>query len=225
MPTHIQPSVRRSQRNRGHTIKSPKYKHDLFVDPPNGRKVSKLSGNKLKLPEVKQKGNDPIVESEDEHQVNSSHPSKNYGKIVLYDKWKTTSKAAATYKKEIVQFQKESVKDKKEIEKLYREVRILSERNEKLEEKVEDLQSDLLDAKKLSEKNNAGKKKVSDSERIANMKATFQGLQQKKEYEHKSVLCDLELKYNQMELQYNAKVEKCISLEEEIKDLKKIRPL
>ena len=53
------------------------------------------------------------------------------------------------------------------------------------------------------------------------MKATHSYLQQKKEYEHKSVLCELELKYSQMELQFNAKVEKIVTLENEIKELKK----
>ena len=216
MPTHITPHVRRSQRNRGCTIKDPKYKHDLFQDPPNGRKVSKPKANKNKLPEKELKDDDPLIESgesEGEQLVNSSHPSKNYGKLVLYDKWKSASKAASTYKKENIQFQKESCKDKKELEKLYREVSILSEKNEKLEDKLVDLQCALSEAKKHPEKNNAAKKKISDSERIANMKATYSHLQQKKEYEHKSVLCELELKYSQMELQFNAKVEKIVTLE------------
>ena len=57
---------------------------------------------------------------------------------------------------------------------------------------------------------------------IANMRATFLNLQEKKDYEHKNVLCDLELKYSEMELQYNSKVEKIGRLEEDIKELKKI---
>ena len=166
--------------------------------------------------------NDPIVESEDEVTVSKSHPSKNYSKLVLYDKWKAASKAASTYKKQITEFQKESLKDSKEIEKLCREVRVVKEKNEKLMEKVEDLGCELSDAKKAYPKKNGKKgEKVSDSERIANMRATFQNLQEKKEYEHKSVLCDLELKYSEMELQYNSKVEKIGKLEEELKDLKK----
>ena len=99
---------------------------------------------------------------------------------------------------------------------------MVTEKNEKLLEKVEDLGCELSDAKKAyPEKNGKKGEKVSDSERITNMRATFQNLQEKKEYEHKSVLCDLELKYSEMELQYNSKVEKIGKLEEELKDLKK----
>ena len=128
----------------------------------------------------------------------------------------------STYKKQITEFQKESLKDSKEIEKLCRDLCVVTEKNQKLMEKVEDLGCELHDAKKADpEKNGKKGKKVSDSERIANMRATFQNLQEKKEYEHTSVLCNLELKYSEMELQYNSKVEKIGRLEEEIKELKK----
>ena len=37
------------------------------------------------------------------------------------------------------------------------------------------------------------------------MKATYNNLTHKKEYEDKTVLCELQLKYSEMQLQFNAK--------------------
>ena len=96
MPTHVRPPVRRSGRTRGDTIKSPKYKHDLFKDPPDVATKRKHGGSRKQAPAVSIDLNDQIVESEDEVTVSKSHPSKNYSKLVLYDKWKATSKAAST---------------------------------------------------------------------------------------------------------------------------------
>ena len=54
MPTQLQ-NVRRSSRNAGKKIKTPKYAHDLFEDPPkvSGKKkhgkVSKKTGRNRKL--------------------------------------------------------------------------------------------------------------------------------------------------------------------------------
>ena len=80
MPTHIRPPVRRSERTRGDTIKSPKYKHDLFQDPPDVASKRKHGGTSKKVQAVSNDLNDPIVESEDEATVSKSHPYKNYSK-------------------------------------------------------------------------------------------------------------------------------------------------
>ena len=77
------------------------------------------------------------------------------------------------------------------MDKLYRQVRIQSETNEKLEEKVEELQEQLLEAKNKLVAKKGKEKKVSDTEGIANMKATYKNLTEQKEYKHKSLICDL----------------------------------
>ena len=83
MPTHIRPPVRRSGRTKGDTIKSPKYKHDLFKNPPDGARKRNVGGTKKKVQALCIDSNNPIVESDDEITVSKSHPSKNYSKLVV----------------------------------------------------------------------------------------------------------------------------------------------
>ena len=99
-------SVRRSARNSGGKIASPQYKHDLFKDPPliqNAPIKKTQSTIKVKFGKVPEidKVVEPIEESDDEEATvgTSCHPSKNYKKEVLYDKWKAVSKSASAYKK------------------------------------------------------------------------------------------------------------------------------
>ena len=219
--------VRRSARNSGSKIASPQFKHDLFEDPPDTKRTNKKTQPKIKVsfgkvPE-EEKVVDPIEDSDNEEATvgTSSHPSKNYKKVVLYDKWKAVSKSASTYKKSITALQKDAVKQCKEMDKLYRQVCSLEETNEKLEDRVEELQEQLFDAKNQLVAKKGKEKKVSDTERIANMKATYKNLTEQKEYEHKSLICDLQLKYSEMELKFNSKLDYIARLEEEVKTLKK----
>ena len=45
---HIKGTVRRSARKAGNEIPSPRYKHDLFVDPPAGHSKKKKEKRKKK---------------------------------------------------------------------------------------------------------------------------------------------------------------------------------
>ena len=149
MPT-LQGTLRRSGRNAGKKIVSPRYKHDLFQDPPTVRTKKKKTAKKTVS--VPKQSETEVVDEED---VAPVHPSKNYTKIELYDKWKSTSKSSLTFKKEVQALQKDSFKDKKELEKLYRE-------NYKMKETIENLKIEVEDSKyKIEElgKKNSGKKK------------------------------------------------------------------
>ena len=216
MPT-LQGTLRRSGRNAGKKIKSPRYKHDLFQDPPTVRTKKKKAAKKT-VSEPKKS----VAEVVDEEDVAPVHPSKNYTKIELYDKWKSSSKSSLTFKKEVQALQKESFKDKKELEKLYRENNKMKETIETLEIEVEDSKYMLEELKKKNPtKKKSDAKPISDSERIANMRSTFSNLASKKEYEHKTVLCELQLKYDELALNLKAKEDLVGRLEEEIRTLKK----
>ena len=56
---------------------------------------------------------------------------------------------------------------------------------------------------------------------ILNMKSIHENLQQKKEFQHKTVLADLQLKYKEIEIILAGKDDKIASLTEENKYLKK----
>ena len=115
--------VRRSKRQSGKKITGPtRYKHDLFVDPPVIRsRRSKVKS--MKVPEVEK---DPLNDSDaDDAQagpIPSKHPSKNYTRVDLYDRWVEARTNAAQYKKQVTETQKEIFKDKKELDKLYPEL-------------------------------------------------------------------------------------------------------
>ena len=53
------------------------------------------------------------------------------------------------------------------------------------------------------------------------MRSTFNNLASKKEYEHKTVLCELQLKYDELALNLKAKEDLVGRLEEEIRTMKK----
>ena len=150
MPT-LQGTLRRSGRNAGKKIKSPRYKHDLFQDPPTVRTKKKKAAKKT-VSEPKKS----VAEVVDEEDVAPVHPSKNYTKIELYDKWKSSSKSSLTFKKEVQALQKESFKDKKELEKLYRENNKMKETIETLEIEVEDSKYMLEELKKKSDEKKVG---------------------------------------------------------------------
>ena len=115
MPTQL-PSLRRSGRNAGKKIATPKYQHDLFQDPPKGGTNRKAGNNKRKqqaitkeiAPKKSSNNNDEEAyvpldlddSSDEEKQVVNpkTHASKNYKKIELYKKWKKAAKEAAEQK-------------------------------------------------------------------------------------------------------------------------------
>ena len=94
MPTKL-PELRRSGRTSGSKIKSPKYKHDLFKDPPTIPSKKKKTQQPKKSVARKTVTDESFVleeEEEEEKEVVSekpiaSHPSKNYDKIDLYNMW------------------------------------------------------------------------------------------------------------------------------------------
>ena len=218
--------VRRSKKQSGKKITGPtQYKHDLFVDPPviHSRR-SKVKP--MKVPEVEK---DPLNDSDAddaEGPIASKHPSKNYTRIDLYDRWVQARTNASQYKKQVTETQKEIFKDKKELDKLYRELTNERETVHGLQEKVDDLVLELKEEKEKKEGKNddsekSEKSKVSNTERIANMRATFQSLQTKKEYEHKTVFCELQLKYDELNLHLQSKEDEIQRLREQVKEYKK----
>ena len=117
MPTQLQ-KVRRSSRNAGKKIKTPKFQHDLYKDPPTTR-VKKKPPNKPK----KVVAEDPVIDkdfvlSEEEEEEEllgevveegtgaSAHPSKNYTKPDLYHRWVRSRNFATDYKNELELVQK-----------------------------------------------------------------------------------------------------------------------
>ena len=133
MPTQLQ-KLRRSSRNAGTKIKTPKYAHDLFKDPPTTRGKKKV-GKVPKNPVVKkQVTDDNFVLSEEEEEeevlveeevrgvVGASHPSKNYTKIALYDRWVKSRNDATDYKNELELVGKEVRKLKKHNNTLIKEL-------------------------------------------------------------------------------------------------------
>ena len=124
MPT----SIRKSTRNLGKKITGPtKYQHDLFTDPP----IIRSRKRKVKSKAVKKVEDDPIIASDADGTngpITSKHPSKNYTKENLYDRWVKSRTEASKYKETVSDLQKEVFKDKKELEKVYIELNIYRER-------------------------------------------------------------------------------------------------
>lgn len=216
-------AVRRSKRTAGKTIQAPtRYKFDLYQDP------EPLVGRKKKqVAVVKKKGNrDPLVDTdEDEGEPTrlKTHPSKNYTKIDLYDRWVEARTEKVEYRNQVSELQKELFKDKKELEKLYRDLSKERELVEGLKNKVDDLTHEVDESKEQKKKSEktSEKKPVSDTERIQNMRATFQNLTEKKEYEYKNVLCELQLNYDQLKLHLANKEEEIVRLKEDVRYYKK----
>ena len=73
----------------------------------------------------------------------------------------------------------------------------------------------------LNVEKNAKNGKPSNTAIIQNMKATYDHLTKKNEFEHKTQLCDLNLKFKELEVLLENSKEKIDSLEEENKNLKK----
>ena len=161
---HIKTIVRRSARNAGTKIPSPPYKHDLFKDPPTvpskkkkGKEVN--SGKTLNVKKRKTlqplSDTDSFSEEEVDNEVNASHPSKNYSKIDLYDRWVKSRNEATDNKKQLVEVQKECRREQKEVEKLKKElnekfeyVKELQEVNSELKDQVKELKSHSTSSKK-----------------------------------------------------------------------------
>ena len=92
--------------------------NNLFTDPP----VIHSRMRKVKSKAVKKVVNDPIIESDDtgtNEPIPSKHPSKNYTKESLYERWVKARTDASKYKETVTDLQKEAFKDKKELEKVY----------------------------------------------------------------------------------------------------------
>ena len=115
-------AVRRSKRTAGKTIPAPtKYKFDLYKDP------EPVIGRKKKAQvAVPKKGNkDPLLDTDEEEGEPTrlkTHPSKNYTKMDLYDRWVEARTQKVEYRNQVSELQKETFKDKKELEKLYRDL-------------------------------------------------------------------------------------------------------
>ena len=227
-------AVRRSQRNTGSSRDQShhrsRYEFDQFTDPPAGtKKKAVANGNGatasktlISTKRTSEKDEEYVSEGELAEPV-TSHPSKNYTKIDLYHRWVRACNEATDNKKDLLSVQKESRRDKKELEKLYKELEKEKSTVEKWENKYNNL---LYWMEEEKEKNESTKKdgkqgKVSNSAIIANMKSTFDNLQAKKEYQHKTQVCDLQLKNKELQIDLNAKEQQIVRLEEEIKSLKK----
>ena len=228
MPTKMQ-TVRRSGRNSGKKIASPQYKHDLFKDPEptRGRKkkvVTKVSKKKV----AKKKADDNYVPSSDDDEEEDvveeevgevaagSHPSKNYTKIALYDRWVRSRNEATDNRNELEALEKDSCKDKKEISKLVKELDAKSVQVVNLQKKLETKQNELDASGEKSKKD-----QPSNTAIIANIKATYDHLKKKDQFEHKTELCDLNYKFKELQVLLENKNDKIARLEEENKDLKK----
>ena len=125
-------AVRRSKRTAGKQIQAPtRYKFDLYQDPEPviGRKKKAMA-----VVKKKSSSDPPLVDTdEDEGEPTrlKTHPSKNYSKVDLYDRWVEARTQKVEYRNQVLELQKETFKDKKELEKLYRD---LSKEKELVEE-------------------------------------------------------------------------------------------
>ena len=227
MPTRQNPGVRRSRRQQG-------IAHNLLElsDTANQKPASKIAptrkGNSTSRNSVEEEeAYVPPVQaeesSEEELEVDvvdsKPHPSKNYTKPVLYEKWKKATKELSEKKNLCTDIQKQLGTLNRRIAFLQKEV----ERTETLENKVTTLQNKLAAANEKasalntnSKSSNAVTKKMLDS-----MKATYDNLSSQKDFEHKSALCDLDYKFKEIELKYVAKEEENKKLKDEIATLKK----
>ena len=217
MPT----SIRKSSRNAGKKITGPtRYKHDVFTDPP----VIRSRKRKVKSKAVKKVEDDPIIAPDDDEAkepITSKHPSKNYTRENLYDRWVKARTEASKYKETITDLQKEVFKDKKELEKVYIELNKEREAVDDLKEKNDSFELENKEEKAKSKTEPSKKPSVSDTERITNMRATYNSLKMKTQYEHKTVLCELQFKYDELALHLNAVQEENDRLKDEVRYLKK----
>ena len=217
MPT----SIRKSSRNRGKNITGPtRYQHDLFTDPP----VIRSRKRKVKSKAVKKGGNDTIIESDDagtNGPIVSKHPRKNYTKESLYERWVKARTDASKYKETVTDLQKEAFKDKKELEKVYIQLNKERETVDDLQENIDDLKLEKKEEKGKLQTEPLKKPPVSDTERITNMRATYNSLKEKTQYEHKTILCELQFKYDELALHMKSVQDENARLKEEVKFYKK----
>ena len=229
MPTRQHPGVRRSRRHQGiahnllelpvHTNQNASSRASSKKKKSTTKEVIPTSRNSKELDEAYV----PSVDSEnlsdeeevlDEQEDTKKHPCKNYTKPVLYDKWKKAVKECSEQRNLCMELQKDLKTLNRRIAFLQKEV----QKTETLELKVSSLQDKLKDSQEKAStlstsksSSNAVTKKMLDS-----MKATYDSLCTKKDYEHKSTLCNLELKFKETELKFNAKEEENKRLKDEI---------
>ena len=178
----------------------------------------------MKSKAVKKVEDDPIIASDADGTnvpITSKHPSKNYTKENLYERWVKARTEVSKYKETVTDLQKEVFKDKKELEKVYIELNKERETVDDLKEKIDSLELEKKEEKAKSKTEPSKKPQVSDTERITNMRATYNSLKMKTQYEHKTVLCELQFKYDELALHLNAVEEENHRLKEEVKYLKK----
>ena len=130
---------------------------------------------------------------------------------------------ATDNKMQLVEVQREYRRDKKEYEKLQKEVNEKVEYVEELEEANSELDKQVKELKSHStvSKKNAKNGKVTQTAMIANMKSTYDNLTQKNKFKHKTELCDLQLKYKELELVFANKDRQIARLTNENKELRK----
>ena len=89
---------------------------------------------------------------------------------------------------------------------------------ETLELKISSLQQKLNVANEKASNYTSSTKSSKDytKKMLDSMKSSYDNLCSKKEFEHKSTLCELELKFKETELKYGAKVDENRRLKEEI---------
>ena len=206
--------------------------------PKKSSKVSKVSEcitglDNSKLPEKESALSDSTYENNSDVEGepidnvgNKKHPSKNYSKIDLYDKWVHARNQATDRKKEVDNLQKEVKLQKKTIVALEKEVG----KGENFELKVYQLQDQLKDVnanfqtekdKAQTLKKNSRSSTECTNKMLASMKATYESICSKKDFEFKSQLCELQLKFKETELKYNHTEKENKRLNEEIVRLKK----
>ena len=86
-----------------------------------------------------------------------------------------------------------------------------------LQDKLDSCKSEINTLQSTQKKPNNG---VSNTAIIQNMKATYDNLKEKTQFQHKTQLCELQLKFKELEVLFENSNEKISRLEEENKDLK-----
>ena len=233
MPTRQHPGTRRSAPQQGiahnqleladssnqkPTTKAPANKKSSALIKVTAQKSCKFMEEEEFVP-----NEDDYTEGEEEESVdivsNKPHPSKNYTKPNLYERWKKACREAAENKGLCSELQKQLKSLNRRIAFLQKEV----ERTETLENKVTTLQDKLTTANDKASTVNTSKtvsnaviKKLQDS-----MKATYDNICSKKDFEHKSDLCELNLKFKETELKYKTLEDENKKLKDEVQNLKK----
>ena len=90
-----------------------------------------------------------MLEDDDSEPI-PSHPSKNYSKIDLYDRWVRSRNEATDVRKELNVAEREARKTKKENDKLKKELEVLTGRVSTLSEKCEQSKAELMKDKKTT---------------------------------------------------------------------------